>query len=175
MDGNKIQPYKYSLKCAAVDVDGAGYMCGDTWYFYIVPPEDALTIENIRTHLCIQFDSAVPSAFQKLERVGIINTYPGLYPITHKRTLTVNKTADANRIIDLEIDLSKLLKKDNVDYWNGGAMSYPENATLIVLEFAVGASSYNGDGTLYQTGSLGEPGGVLLWKTDALFTTQGIR
>ena len=162
MIGNRIQPYKYSLKTAGYKT---AYPCSNVNFLYLVPPEDAITIENLRTHISFRFNSTIPSANQYIRSIGIVDTIPGIAPYTYRRMITVNKQADANRVVDLDIEISKLLKKDNVFYWNGSG-DYPVGATFICLEFDIEINNY----PVY--GYIGE---FFLWKADGLFTTKGIR
>ena len=164
MIGNKIQPYTYSLKTAA---STNALTCGFIQYCYIVPPEDALSIENLRTHFIFKFHEDVPEEFRIVRRIGIVNTMLGAGAITYKKVYDVNKVADANRVVDFEIDLSKLLKKDNIEFWSD-FNDYPENATFVYVELDPNVSPF----WVVSTNYIGE---VLLWKIDALFTTKEIR
>lgn len=171
-ESSKHQPYTYSLKTVAFGRNasntGSSLICTGSIIFYPVPPDGALTIENLYVHLIMQFDAAIPSAARVLRKIGIIDTpiSPLFFPslVNRLKTLDVNIEADANRIIDYRIDLSSLLKKDDVAY--RGVFeedSTPENGyTMVYLEF---------DETLESTSNVGS---ILQWKTDALFTTIGI-
>jgi len=151
MIGNKIQPYTYSLKTAA---EMGVLTCGFIQYCYIVPPEDALSIENLRTHLIVKFCADVPEEFRVVK-------------ITYKKVFDVNKVADVNGIVDFEIDLSTLLKKDNVEYWQD-LNDFPTTGTFVYVELDPNVGNY----WVINVNYVAE---IKLWKVDALFTTKEIR
>ena len=164
MIGNKIQPYTYSLKTAA---EMGVLTCGFIQYCYIVPPEDALSIENLRTHLIVKFCADVPEEFRVVKRIGISNTMLGAGEITYKKVFDVNKVADVNGIVDFEIDLSTLLKKDNVEYWQD-LNDFPTTGTFVYVELDPNVGNY----WVINVNYVAE---IKLWKVDALFTTKEIR
>ncbi len=161
---SKKQEYKYSLKTGAFGNDG-GLML-DKFLFYLLPPQEAIEIKKLRTTLKIEFDSGIAAADQIIEKIGIISDY--VYDenaASYFRYLDINKQADANRIVDLDIDLTSLLKSDNVRY-NSGLYNFGSYSdfTFVWLKLGRGtnlSSSY--------CGILKE------WKTDALFITKGVK
>lgn len=156
----KNQEYKYSLKTVAADTTNIlTTMCLGRALFYIVPPQDAQSIQYLRTHFKFKFDSSIPSGYRRLDRVGIIDAKFGA---TYERYLDVNLIADANREVELNINLTPLLKKENVAY-TLFEDAFGTGYTYIFIELAP---------ELYETPSIGE---MRLWKADALFTTLGIR
>jgi hypothetical protein len=173
-ESTKKQPYTYTLKTATfIGGDNGfggdyGYICSNGIIFYLVPPDGALTIENLWVHIFMEFDSSIAVGKRVLKKIGIIDTdaSPTLFPslIDRLKVFDVNISADANRQIDKRIDLSALLKKDNIAYRNLFAdSSTPDNGyTMVYLGF---------DDSLAETSIIGK---VKLWKTDALFTTIGI-
>jgi hypothetical protein len=167
MIGNKIQPYTYSLKTAMI---GGRMFCSNKFYFYLTPPENALSIENLQTHIRVQFDTAVlPEAYRKILRIGVQNALDGLEYSTHKRSIELNLAADVNGLIDLQVDLTSLINKDNVEFWPGTAADYPNATNFIFVEVPI--EIYN-----YYVGPSYDPiGEVELWKADALFTIRAIR
>lgn len=80
------------------------------------------------------------------------------------KVFDVNIAADVNRMIDKRIDLSALLKKDDIAYRGVFSdASTPDNGyTMIYLGF---------DDSLVNQSITGA---VKLWKADGLFTTIGI-
>lgn len=170
----KKQPYTYTLKTATfVGGDNGfggdyGFICGNGIIFYLVPPDNAITIENLYVHLIMQFDTSVASADRVLKKIGIIDApaNPVFFPalIDRLKTFDVNIAADGNRMIDKRIDLSGLLKKDDVAYRGVFSdSSTPDNGyTMVYLGFD--------DGLMFQSNT----GAIKLWKIDALFTTIGI-
>lgn len=168
MIGNKIQPYKYSLVTSAHATDFDiiyPALVGTRYFFYIVPPENSLTIENINTKFVFQFFESIPIADRYIDKIGICNTIeadPYADP-SYIRYFDVNIQADSNRVVEFDIDLTSLLKKDNVEYMFNN-IDYPDNGTFIFIDLKrniVTDLDYAGD--------------ILLWKTDALFTTIGIK
>lgn len=165
----KHQPYKYSLKTVTfINGSGSGIICSDGIIMYPIPPDNALTIENLRMKLYMQFESAIPSDLRVLKKVGIIDTpvSPTFFPslVNRLRTFDVNIQADVNRFIEYEVDLTALLKKDDIAYrglFNDS--SSPENGyTMVYIGF---------DESLRLESNIGT---VIQWKIDALFTTVGI-
>lgn len=168
--GTKQQPYTYSLRTAAMSnlVDVA--ICADHMWFYIVPPKDAISIENLYVHLKIQFESSISASLRKILRIGIVNTieFPARFDPSkadYYRVLTVNAEADADRIIELKMSLSALLKKSNVRWQDlfSDQFDDEDTYTYVLVEMPV---------ELFEEGLVGK---ILLWKVDALFTTKGIR
>lgn len=173
-ESTKKQPYKYTLRTSTfVGGDNGfggdyGYICSNGIIFYLIPPDNALSIENLYVHLIMQFETTVAADKRVLKKIGIIDApsspyfFAGL--VDRLKTFDLNLAADANRMIDKRIDLSALLKKDDVAY--RGLFSdaaTPDNGyTMIYLEF---------DESLVLESIIGK---VKLWKADGLFTTIGI-
>lgn len=159
----KFQPYKYSLRSTVIapTTFPNGYFCSQKFFVYPVPPEDAISIENLYLHLIMQFKSGVAAGDRKITKIGIASDRPpyGFEP-QRLKTYAVNLSADVNRKIDTRIDLSALLKNDFVrwrDYFNDPAT---DDATYVYIELATDNAA-NGD--------------LILCKMDALYTTTGIR
>lgn len=73
-------------------------------------------------------------------------------------------SADANRRVDLSIDLTHLLKHDNVSYEEDAFDDGPTTGyTAVEILLA---------DTLRETSTVGT---IEIWKIDGLFTTTGIR
>lgn len=159
----KLQEYKYSFKSAAFTSVGVVNICQDKILFYLVPPQDALSIQYLRTHLKFQFESSVASGDRIIEKIGIVSAYE--YDETgldYFNAININQAADGSRNIELNINLTPLLKKTNVNY--SIELTPPgDNYTMIWVKFP---------NNLYGNLSVGR---ILLWKADALFTTTGIR
>lgn len=162
---NHQQAYPYSLRTVAAG--SAQIICLNRFFMYMIPPKDALTIEKLFCHFVLTFDASVSAANRTIESIGIVDDLRP-FPITaaanYQRRQIINQSADANRRIDVSIDLSHLLKRDNVAYEETGFDNGPTTgytAVEILLNNA-----------LQNTTTIG----VLdLWKIDALFTTTGIR
>lgn len=163
-DSTKFQPYTYSLKTVAFADSGSG-ICTNKIMMYVVPPDNALSIENISMHLMMQFDASIPSGDRVLRKIGISDEFAPLVSTPNRlKVFDVNIAADVNRRIDKRIDLSALLKKDNVLYRELILpIAAPETGyTYVYLEFDQDLQLNNNVGSLN------------LWKIDALFTTVGI-
>lgn len=173
-ESSKKQPYTYTLRTSTF-VGGAngfggdwGFICSNGIIFYLIPPDNAISIENLYCHLIMQFEPTVPEAQRVLKKIGIIDApvNPTFFPslIDRLKTFDVNIAADGDLMIDKRIDLSALLKKDDVAYRNLFAdASTPDNGfTMIYLGF---------DDLLVNSGNIGK---IKLWKADGLFTTVGI-
>lgn len=139
-------------------------MCQDKTYFYVVPPEKALTIENLFVHLKLTFDAGIASGNRKLEYIGIGNELPLFVEDdpTFFRKIDFNLSADANRKIDVKIDLSHLLNKENAGYRDYFG-DIPDNLTYVIIKTAAGNRGVSNVGT------------INLCKIDAQYTTEGIR
>jgi len=161
---SKKQEYTYSFKSAAYSNQSTAVdLCQDKVLFYLVPPQDAISIQYLRTHLLIEFESSVATALQKLEKIGISDEFTYNDPqVDYLRTLDVNLSADGNRQIELDINLTPLLKKDNVAYADELGIT-GNGYTFVYLKFPQG---------LYGNNSVGK---IRTWKVDALFTTKAIR
>lgn len=166
-ESTKHQPYTYSLKTVAYVGQGTD-ICTNMIAMYIVPPDNALTIENLYMHVVMQFDAGVPSGDRVLRRIGIYDEFvnPNIFGQQPNRAkmFDVNIAADVNRMIDKRIDLSALLKKDDVLYRELlMPLGSPETGyTYIMLEFDSDQAFNN------------LLGSIKLWKADALYTTVGI-
>lgn len=153
----KYQQYKYSMRTASI-VNAP--ICRDKIFVYPVPPDDALTIENLYLHLVIQFTPALSASIKKISKIGIANA---LSNPTRLRTYEINKSADANSIVDLRIDLSALLKNDDVAWRDFSTDPATNNMTYVYIELP----------SDFATISVG--GSAKICKTDCLYTTVGIR
>lgn len=149
MDNGRKQAFPYSMRTVAAENIS---MCNSRYHFQVTPPTNALTIENLFTHLVFQFDASVASGNQTVQAIGITNSISSysLPAPSYARYLQINQAADVNRRIDIKLDLSTLLQKSN-----------PSCGVDVILN-----SNLNGVFTI---------GVIEVWKTDALYTTTGIR
>lgn len=159
----KSQFYKYSIRSVA-QVDYP--ICIDKAYLYPVPPEDALSIENMFVHFRFTFYDTIAPADQVLEYIAIGNTWP-LFPEDEPpriRKFEVNQAADANRVVDVKFDFSHLVKSDDIaftpqltpDYDNG-------DMTFALVKFPDSLRD------VLQVGVID------IWKIDTIYTTREIR
>lgn len=166
----KKQPYKYTSKNISYSnvYQSGNQICGGGVDLYMIPPKNALTIENLKTRLRVQFPSSVPVGNRVLKRYGITIGTGSLFIEDRDRTrlLDVNIAADANRIIDFTFDLTPFLKKTAVAYREQlldiGDLDL--DCMYITAEFIDDISNPENVG-----------GTIEIWKADALYTTVGIQ
>lgn len=161
----KSQFYRYTIRPVAV-VNGSA--CTDKMYLYPVPPEDALTLEGLSTHFRMVFDSGVDVADRVVESIGVANQRPLFYddePTIHKK-IVLNQAADADRRVDIKLDLTDLLVdlKSNVAWTPLFGADYDDgDQTFIYVKLP---------DSLHNTLNVGT---IELWKADSLYTTREIR
>lgn len=158
----KSQFYRYSLKVGGL-INAA--MCTDKAWLYLLPPEDAQSIENLYCHIKITFDSSVVLPSQKLVAVGISDV-----PLTrfnapvYEKEIELNLQADpVTRVIETTVDLTTLLKKDNVRFDNVFGDFSINEYTMVYIRLADALQDILVVGT------------INVWKLEALFTTKEIR
>lgn len=161
----KFQQYKYSLRSTTIAPKNFpnSYLCNYLMYIMPVPPDDAISIENLYLHLKIRFNSGIAAGSRKITKIGIASNRP-LFGGTPDRlkTYEVNLSADADRYIDTRIDLSALLDKDAVgykDYFDSDEVGV--KYTYVYVELPSELTGTNGD--------------LYLCRMDALYTTTGIQ
>lgn len=164
---SKLQAYPYSLRTVAMSTF---QMCGYRFMYYMLPPKDALTIERLYCHFVFQFASGVAVADRYIQSIGIVDEIPLLITqdANYQRRQDLNIQADANRRIDVSLDLTHLLNKNNVAYEEGGFDPADDDGFTFVEVLL--SPNLNSDNANYLN-----VGSVELWKLDGLFTTVGIR
>lgn len=161
-EGSKKHFYPFTFRSAAIS---NAAQCRDKTYMYLVPPQDALTIENMFCHLKFTFDAGVAAANRVVEYIGIANSVPLFIESdpTYLKKIILNQAADANRKVDIKLDLTTLLKKDNVRYREYFETPVTTDYTYVIIKLS---------GNLRDTSTVGT---IDLWKLDGLFTSKGIR
>lgn len=162
-ESSKHHVFPYSLKSIAF---ADKVWCGGKVLLYVLPPERALTIENLFVHFKATFDSGISGGNRVIKSISVVDMIPPLYNsnagVGYIRTLDLNIAADGDRKVDISVDISSLLKKDNVGY-----REYMDDdlggLTYVMIEPADALAGVSNIGT------------IDLWKLDAQFTTQGIR
>ena len=165
---NHQQAYPYTLKTVAASETASGLVCADRFFMYIVPPKNALTIERLFCHFVMVFDAGIAVADRVIESIGIVDElrpFPQTAEANYQRRQAVNLVADSSRRVNLSIDLTHLLKHDNVAYEESLADPSSIDTGFTAVEIKLPIS-------LASTTTIGV---VELWKIDALFTTTGIR
>lgn len=161
-ESTKVHFYPHSLRSAAL---AEGYLCRDKAYFYLIPPKQAQTIEYMFLHLKMTFNIAVPADDRVLQYIGIGNEYPAaitLEPSGYFKKLDLNLAADANRKIDLTLNLTPILNKLNAG-WHDRASTDGNQQTYVIIKVSDNLRENYGPAT------------IELCKVDALYTTRGIR
>lgn len=164
---SKQQSYPYSLRTVLASNQS---MCGSRWLMYMLPPKGALTIERLFCHFVIQFDTSVPSAYRMIETIGIVDEVPifDTGEANRQKRIELNQQADANRRVDISIDLTHLLNPTDVSYEETGFDDGGDDTNFTMVEVTMPyVPNYE---SYYLT-----TGTVELWKIDGLFTTIGIR
>ena len=166
-ESTKSQFYKYSMR--SVCAVGISY-CARRIGLEILPPDNAMTIENLFMHLKMTYDGTIPTADEVLERISIISGFPAYTPGSaeaedYYRSLEVNLTPTAD-VIDVFIDLTSLLNKNNPGSPN--QFETDDLATIVFLENKGYTGAIDTDGP--QT-----TGTINIWKLDAIYTTREIR
>jgi len=135
----------------------------DKAFFYLIPPQNSLTIENIRLHLKLTFDASVSVGNRKVTHIGIADEFPAFITDEPNRLLQleVNAVADGNRQVDINIDLTPLLKRDDIAYRD---FIEPDGLTGLTYVYIKCADGCRGALT----------GIIEICKVDAQFTTEGI-
>lgn len=164
MDSNRKQEYPYSLRTVmATELD----MCLYRSFFYVVPPQEALTIERLYCHINFEFDSSVAAGDKRIEYIGITDEVPLDYEAdaNYQRRQYVGVAAGPDDRVDISMDLSHLLKRDNVGYREEtlGVSDPTTGYTYVEVLMPASIGTNNTTGVYH------------LWKIDALFTTTGIR
>lgn len=159
----KSQFYRNTLRTAAI-ADTS--FCTDKVYLYPVPPQNCLSIESIFFHLRMQFDAGVATADQVVEYIAIANQRPLFIndEPTRMRKIDLNVAADGNRRVDILIDLSSLLKTDDVGFTSLWSADYEiGDQTHILIKLPDSLRSTLAVGT------------IEICKVDCLYTTTEIR
>lgn len=157
----KVHFYKHTLRSSALV--GGGF-CQDKAYFYLVAPKKAQTIESMYLHLRVTFDAAIAVGDRKIEYVAIGDEYPFFItddPSGYFNKLELNLAADGDGKIDLRLNLTPLLKKDNAGWRD--RFNAESNLTYVIIKTPDGNRGVSTVAT------------VQICKVDALYTTTGIQ
>lgn len=142
--------YEYQYKTIALqNARDCGY--GSTLNFNL--PANFMAIKNLWVHVRIVFDAAEPVGNRKIIGIG-----PKTWPVEGAQPLMkpLNLTADANRRIDFTADLTEIINQ------------------LVVTNPSLYQQGFIGIG-LQHPNALSNIATIEIWKTDLVYTTQGIR
>jgi hypothetical protein len=145
------QEYRYQFKTLALQ---GSRDCGTGGSVNFMLPQNFIAVKNLFVHVRIQFNVAEPSANQKISGIGskTFSINPANQPLMRPLALT----ADANREIDLKVDLFDIIPK------------------LAITAPALGNQGYFNIG-IQHPNNLSNFATIKLWKIDVIYTTQGIR
>ena len=166
--GNQTQKQSFPYSLRTIAADSYQGICSNRFFMYMIPPKDALTIEKLYCHFVMQFDSSVSASDRVVQSIGIVDElrpFPAMNDANYQRRISLNVSADASRRVDIGIDLSHLLKRENVAYEETGYDDGSASTGYTAVEILLSNNLINS----LTTGTLE------LWKIDGLFTTTGIR
>lgn len=137
--------------------------CQDKIVFYLIPPENALTIEQMFIHLKGTFDAAVPVANQVVAYIGVGSTFVAIdaTPANFK-TITLNRAADGSRKVDIKLNITSLVNKLFAGYRDNLGSIATGTPTYITLKLADAFRNTSGFFI------------IDLWKMDGLYTIKKI-
>lgn len=153
--------YPHILRTSALVAIGS---CQDIIVFYLIPPENALTIEQLFVHLKGTFDASVASGNRTVVEIGVGSTFGvyGTFPADYKK-IPLNISADpTTRKVDIKLNLTSLLNKANAGYRDNLGTISIGTPTYMYLRL---------NSALSNTSSLFT---MDLWKMDALYTIKKI-
>lgn len=144
-----VEDYPRALKMAAI-TDAHAPVCNYRFYFRLTPPEDLLEYKNLFTHIVFTFGASIPSGQRIIRSVGIANEIPVLdFDPSYVKRITKNWAADANRRIEITLDLSSMIQATE-DNWV--EVTFPR-------EYFYGVNNF---------------GDFDIWKIDLVYTTTGV-
>lgn len=156
-ESTKHQFYHYSLRAAGTVTLT---FCSTKIYAYLLPPADALELQNLYARIYIKFESGTAVADRKVIAVGVASDFvTNNLPPTQSRQIETNFVADANRIIDKTIDLTTIMFPDKVGYYEGNVTSSNDDINIVFFELPAIVGTVT----------------TALVKIDALWTTLEIR
>jgi len=153
------QEVKYQYRSVAV---ARTIFCGYGPHLDISVPEDLLELKNVAIHASIVFDVSVSAPNRVLHWIGgayVVNPYPDqTVSPTQPAMIHVLESADANRRVDVTIDISHLIPQIEID----------DNPTFDQPSFEVSMVTD-------PTGANSVTGVLEIWKVDLIYTTKGIQ
>ncbi len=158
----KSQFYRYSLKTGGVI---GSSMCTNIAWLYLLPPEDAQSIENLYCRIKLTFDSSVAISSRKLVAVGVSskaqNNFNGAP--AYSREVELNLQADGSRVVEATIDLTTILRKTDIRFSSSFGDFTTDDFTMVYIRLPDALQSILVVGT------------INVWKLDGTFTTKEIR
>ena len=147
----KLQEYPYSFKTVSTD-SGKSTTCNYRMFFRIYPPEDLLQTKNLYCQFYLEFASGSAVSDRYITSVGVVSNVPASITATPTRVrrITLNRAADANRYVEVAMDLSHMIDEDGTNW----------------VEIIVPATAFNSGSNW---------GSIKLWKLDMLYTSKGVR
>lgn len=137
--------------------------CQDKVVFYLIPPENALTVEQMFIHLKGTFDASVAVGDRLVVYIGVGSTFG---PITvdpaDLKKITLNQAADGSRKVDIRLNVTTLVNKLYAGYRDNLGSITTGTPTYIYLKLADNLRNTSG---LFI---------IDLWKMDGLYTIKKI-
>lgn len=152
---NQEYIYQY-LTVAAAQL----FFCGFGPRLSVNVPKNLLEIKSLCVHAILLFNATVPLSYRKLHYIGgqmVFNTEFNGVAADQPAMIYVNRSADANRRIDITVDISHLIDKLVID--DGDSYS----------------SAHFDLGLVTDLGNNNVGGTLELWKVDMIYTTKGIQ
>lgn len=153
------QEAKYQYRSVAV---ARSIFCGYGPILGVSVPDDLLELKNVAIHASIVFDVSVASGNRKLHWIGgryTLNPYPDQTASSEQAAMIhILQSADANRRVDVTIDISHLIPELTID----------TNPTFDQPSFEVSMVTD-------PTGANSVTGVLEIWKVDLIYTTKGIQ
>lgn len=152
--------YPHILRSSAVVAIGT---CQDKIVFYLIPPENALTIEQMFIHLKGTFDVSVATGDQVVQSIGVGSTFGAIdaVPVGFK-SIPLNIAANVSRQVDIRLNITSILNKANAGYRDNLGSIAVGTPTYIYLKLADNLRNTSSKFT------------IDLWKMDALYTIKKI-
>lgn len=153
------QEYKYQYKTLAV---ARTTFCGYGPTMSVSIPDNLLELKNLCVHASLVFDSSVSAPNRVLHWIGGgYNMDPAPANKTsdeQPRMMHISEAADANRRVDVTIDLSHLI--DQLEFDTSGSFDQPSFELGMITD---------------PTNNNSVTGALELWKVDMIYTTKGIQ
>lgn len=156
---SRHQEYQYQYRQVAV---ARTIFCGYGPSLNVSIPDNMLKLINVSLHASIVFDPSVSAPSRKLWWMGgkaLYNPYPDQsLKAVQPAMMPINLLADANRRVDVTIDISHLIPLLTID--SSPTFDQPSFEVDLITD---------------PSGSFAITGVIELWKVDYIYTTKGIQ
>lgn len=153
------QEATYQYRSVAV---ARSIFCGYGPVLNVSIPDDLLELKNVAIHASLLFDVSVAAGNRKLHWIGggyAVNPYPDQTVKSEQPNMIhILQSADANRRVDVTIDISHLIPLLEID--DSPTFDQPSFEVSMVTD---------------PTGANSVTGVLEIWKVDLIYTTKGIQ